>query len=64
MAAGANVNPTIKVAMVMTVKVMGFLAVIQNFGFTRGHSRIRPHTLSLISELAGKRSIRPQRLPG
>jgi len=67
MAAGANVNPIIYsiiiVARDMTVKVMGFQAVIHNFGFTRGHSRIRSHTLPLISKLAGKRSTRPQRLP-
>lgn len=58
MAAGANVNPIIysitTVAMDMTVKVMGFQAVDQNFGFIRGHSRIRSHTLPFISELAGK----------
>jgi len=68
MAPGANVNPIIysiiTVAMDMTVKVMGFQAVIQNFGFTHGHSRIRSHTLPFTSELADKRSTRPQRLPG
>jgi len=68
MAAGANFNPIIysiiTVAMNMTVMVMGFQAVIQHFGFTRGPSRIRSHTLPFISELAGKRCTRPQRLPG
>ena len=68
MAAGTNVNPIIysiiTMAMDMTVMVMGFQALIQNFGFTRGHSRIRSHTLRFISELARKRSTRPQRLPG
>jgi len=68
MAAGENVNPIIysiiTVAMDKTVMVMGFQAVIRNFGFTRGHSRIRSHTLPFISEPASKRSTIPQRLPG
>jgi len=68
MAAGANVNSIIysiiTVAMDKNLMVMGFKAVIQNFGFTHEHSRIRSHTLPFISELAGKRSTRPQRLPG